>query len=163
MPNEINKAGLARGDLFFGWARNFTNTSYLDFVDFTGVFGYSWPTNKEKNSIFNLNHNLGRPTSFIISARAAIGLWDWLTIGMAVGAELYKSYYEDIPMKTDEKQSGLIKLAKGMAKIEKKHLTNINFFLKADNFYKKFSLIFAYQHTKQNRTWLEPRNTDVFN
>src|SRR3990167_1879677 len=81
---------------------------------------------------------------------------------MAVGAELYKSYYEDIPMKTDEKQSGLIKLAKGIAKIDKKHLTNINFFLKADNFYKKFSLIFAYQHTKQNRTWLEPRNTDVF-
>jgi hypothetical protein len=160
MPTTVNKKGLSRVDIFGGWTKSFTNTESLDFVDFTSTIGLSFPVGTDKSSVFNLHRNLGRSMSAIVSAKAAIGVWDWLTIGVFIGTELYKSYNRVVPMKTDSEQCGLIKLAKGVAKVDKKPMINFGFFAKAEHFHKRFSIIFAYQCTLQKKTYLNP--IDIF-
>ena len=162
MPNAISTKGLNQLDTYFGWTRSFTQTEHVDFVDFTGIVGIRLPIGTEAKTAFNLNHNFGRSKSVIISGRIAVGLWNWLTVGFVLGAQVYKKRCANIPMKTDTTQCGLIKLASGAAIIDKKPLINWGIFLKAEHFYKRFSLLFAYQYTKQKETFLEPKDTTVF-
>lgn len=163
MPRSVSKKGLTKADLFGGWARSFTNTDYLDFVDFTAVIGLSFPTGSYGDSAFNLYYNLGKSMSSIISVRAAIGVWNWLTAGISIGTEIYSKYNRLIPMKTDSEQCGLIKLARGMAKIDKKPMVNFGFFIKAEQFYRSLSIIFAFQSTHQKKTYLYPEDIFTFN
>lgn len=163
MPTETSSKGLSRIDVLGGWTRSFTNTEYLDFVDFTATIGASFSTIKNNSAVFNLHQKFEPPNSAIISARTAIGVWNWITAGIVIGTEIYPKYNKEIPMKTDADQSGIVNLATGMAKIDKKPAIRFGFFVKAEQFYKSFSIIFGYQYTNQKRTNVYPNDIFTFN
>jgi hypothetical protein len=65
-------------------------------------------------------------------------------------------------MKTDEKQSGFITLAKGPASIEQGTIWETSIYTKADHFAKGWSLLFGYTYTKKDRDCITPNNLITF-
>ena len=84
----MDETGIGDLSLLLGWARNYENTETLDFVDFTLRFGVLVPTGRKANinSPFSLpfgyNGHVGIPITFDV----ALGSYDWLTIGLHLGA-----------------------------------------------------------------------------
>ncbi len=65
-------------------------------------------------------------------------------------------------MKTAQHQSGLIKLAKGEAKVDKGSIWTAGVFLKADHIVRGFSFLFGYTFVNKNKDQLCPCKTDKF-
>lgn len=163
--DRVDKHGL--GDISFqiGWALNYQETDVLDFVDFTIKTGVLFSTSKKLDyrNIYDIvplgyNGHSGIP----FSLDAAIGTYDWLTIGGRLGALFFFDDCQDLRMKTDINQSGIIKLAKGRAKVHKGTIWEAGAFLKADHFFRGLSCLFGYSFVAEQDSEICPQDCDTF-
>lgn len=160
----MNETGIGDICLYGGWTRNYQETTTLDYIDLTIKAGVLIPSGKtrDEDKLFSLplgyNGHLGVP----ISADLSFGMYEWLTLGGHVDAIFFMSKNRDIRMKTALRQSGLIKLAKGEAKVGKGTVWTGGTYLKADHFIANFSLTFAYSFASSNADTLSPCNTVIF-
>ncbi|MDP3888978.1 MAG: hypothetical protein Q8Q25_00340 [bacterium] len=159
-----NETGLGDLSLLFGWTTNFEETEEIDFFDATIRAGVLIPTGKKRNEdkIFSLPHGYNGHFGIPISAEFAFGAYEWLTIGGHIETVLFFDAIRDIRMKTAPNQSGLIKLAKGCAKIQRGTQWMGGMFIKADHFVKGLSLLAAYSFAHKNRDEIEPKNAPFF-
>ncbi len=148
---EIKQTGIGDASFLAGWTHSYQNTEILDFVDTTVRVGILLPTGKKRDpdSIFDIplgyNGHFGVPIAFDF----ALGALDWTTFGFHLGALLFADATRTVRVKTDLSQTGLIKLAKAKAKIEKGLIWDISAYFKADHFAKGLSLLFGYTFARK--------------
>ena len=154
------------GDLswLIGWGANYQDMRVLDYVDLDFKLGMVFPTGKKQNvdSAFDIpsgyNGHLGFGGSFDI----ALGVYNWLTFGGYGGAILFVDQTKEIRIKTDIRQNGLIKLAKGCATVEKGTIWYAGAFGKLDHVAAGFSLLGGYTFCAQQKDTVAPEKTCVF-
>ncbi len=154
----INETGVGDLTILAGWANNYQETEFLDFIDTTLKFGVLVPTGKTRNEnqIFSIplgyNGHVGVP----FSGDVAIGLYDWLTIAGHLDGIFFASTNRNIRLKTAPSQNGIIKLAKGSADINKGALWSFGLSLKADHLYRGFSALMGYSFAAQRSDTVFP-------
>lgn len=150
------------GDLSIlgGWARNYENTTYLDYIDVDGKIGVLFPTGKKQNpfQVFDLptgyNGHWGVPLKF----NASIGLYEWITMGVHLGALFFVEKTQTVRIKTDNEQSGLFYIPELEAEFDQGSILDLSLYLKADHFYRGSSLTLGYSYNHKNRDCIEPKN-----
>ena len=136
----------------------------LDYVDLDFKLGMIFPTGKKQqvDSAFDIpsgyNGHLGVGASFDI----AVGVYNWLTFGGYGGAIVFADKTREIRMKTDIRQNGLIKLAKGCATVDKGTIWYAGAFSKLDHIAAGFSVLGGYTYCAQHKDMLYPENTHFF-
>ena len=174
LPSILQKYGISIaptrttgvGDISFlgGWTNNYEDTKEIDFFDTTFRVGILFPTGKKRDedlafSIANgYNGHFGVPASFA----AAVGWYDWLTLGTHFGGMAFVRKTRDLRMKTDCAQSGFIKLAKGKAVIDPGTIWEINAYAKADHMICGLSFLVAYSFANKNRDVINPCDLTIF-
>ncbi len=154
----FKKTGIGDLSLLLGWTYNYQDTEVLDFVDVTFRFGLLAPTGakKDEDKIFSLPLGYNGHVGIPLSGDFSVGLYEWLTIWAHIDAIFFADVTRNIRMKTGLYQSGLIKLAKGKAKIDRGSLWNAGIFIKADHIYRGLSFLFGYIFSKQNSIDISP-------
>lgn len=156
--SPIHEIGAGDLSLLVGWTNNYQETDLLDFVDITVKCGILAPTGKKKNqdAVFSIpigyNGHIGLPASI----DAAIGSYEWLTLGVHLGAIIFLDRCYTMRLKTDCGQSGFIKLAKGCANEQEGTIVECGAYLKADHFVRGLSINLGYAYTGQHDTTLKP-------
>lgn len=155
---SVRETGVGDLSILAGWTRSHQETTVLDFIDTTFKFGILAPTGKQRNEnqVFSIPLGYNGHFGFPLSADLALGLYEWLTFGFHIDAIFFLDKTKEIRLKTAPDQSGLIKLAKGTAKINRGTLWNAGLFAKADHLCHGFSFIFGYSFAKQNRDHVAP-------
>ena len=97
-----------------------------------------------------------------MSADLAFGAFDWLTLGTHFDALVFADQTRDIRLKTGKAQSGIIKLAKGCASIERGSQWEVGSYIKFDHFVRGFSLLVGYSFVSKNRDEVTPKDTEKF-
>lgn len=154
------------GDLSWqiGWGCNYQDMRVLDYVDVDFKLGMLFPTGKKQNinQAFDIasgyNGHLGFGGSFDI----AVGVYNWLTFGGYSGAIAFTDQTREVRMKTDIRQNGFIKLARGCATVDKGTIWYAGAFGKLDHIAAGFSLLAGYTFSAQQRDRLNPENTNLF-
>lgn len=156
----------ALGDISasFGWGFNYQDTRVLDYVDMSLMVGMLFPSGRKKNidCAFDMPSGYNGHLGFGTSAELSIGVYNWLTFGGYAGAIalLDKTYM--VRLKTDMRQNGLIKLAKGCANVERGVIYDAGAYGKLDHFAGGFSLLFGYSYSAQNKDQVHPVNGCMF-
>ncbi len=154
------------GDIsaYLGWSYSYEQTELLDYVDAEFKLGVFIPTGKQQNEgcVFSLplgyDGHLGIPIQF----NAAIGSFDWMTVGMHVGGIAFVDKVKSIRMKTDLAQSGFIKLAQACANVKKGNIWHAGGYFKADHFCRGFSFLVGYTFAQEQRDTILPCDTNLF-
>lgn len=134
-----------------GWTRNYQNTKILDFVDATvkiGVLINSAPA-KNEDLVFDIAPGYDKHFGFPISLGLSLGSFEWLTVGVHADVITFLRRNKDIRMKTDFAQNGILKLAKGLAKVSKGPIWDLGMYAKADHLASAFSLLIGYAFATQ--------------
>ena len=151
------------GDLGFmvGYASNYQETQYLDFIDNTFKLGLLIPTGKKKDphNILDIPHGYDGHVGFPFSWTSSIGLFDWLTFSLHVFILPFANRTKTVHVKTSLKQQGIIKLACTKANVSAGTLWEIGTYIKADHFVSELSLILAYTFDKKQSDKLRPIRT----
>lgn len=147
-----------------GWTANHESTEVLDFIDVTFRTGFLAPSGRERNlkNPFSIANGYDGHWGMPLILDTAVGLYEWLNLGIHIDALLFFDTTKTVPMKTALSQNGFIKLARGIAKVDRGTLWDIGAYLKADHFARGFSLLCGYSFAQQDRTKLMPCNTAVF-
>ena len=163
--DPYNKTNIGDISFLLGWTHSFQQTEVLDFVDSTFKMGVLIPSGEERceDNIFSLPFGYNGHVGFIVSADLAFGAFDWLTLGGHFDALALASKTKSIRLKTGGAQSGIIKLAKGDAKVEQGSLWEVGAYIKFDHFVRGLSLLFGYSFVNKNRNNVTPCNVDTFN
>lgn len=157
-------AGIGDFTFLVGWARNNQDTEYLDFIDVSAKIGVLFPTGKKANEdeVFSIplgyNGHFGVPLKFDLS----LGYWEWLTVGMHMGALFLIEKSNEIRMKSNLNQSDYFMLLKGKAEIDPGTIWEISTYAKADHIYQGWSFLLGYTYTQKDEDCLEPKDTDLF-
>lgn len=155
------------GDLSIlgGWTNNYEETEDLDYIDTTIRAGVLFPTGDKKNinKIFSLANGYNGHYAIPVSFDTAIGWYEWCTAGLHVGAMPFLKRTQELRLKTDYAQSGLIKLARGTAHVHPGTIWETNLYLKADHMLCGFSFLLGYSYATKNHDTITPLNTALFN
>lgn len=160
-----SRSGPGDFSLLVGWARNYEETEYIDYIDVDAKIGVLFPTAKRRNEneVFSLplgyNGHFGVPLKFDCS----FGYWEWLTVGLHIGALFLIEKNQVIRMQTSVEQNGFFDLLKGKAKVDPGTIWEFSPYLKADHFAKGLSLLFGYCYTQKDRDCINPFNPQLFN
>lgn len=154
----VRETGVGDLSILAGWTRNNQETCVLDFIDTTFQFGILAPTGKQRNEnqVFSIPLGYNGHVAFPFSIDFALGLYEWLTLGLHFDAMVFLSKTKEIRLKTAPDQSGLIKLAKGRAKIDRGTLWTAGLYAKADHVCRGFSWIVGYSFAKQDKDTITP-------
>lgn len=159
------ESGIGDFSLLAGWARNYEETCYLDYVDVDAKIGVLFPTAKRRNEdeVFSLplgyNGHYGVPLKFACS----LGYWEWFTAGLHIGALFLIEKNKTIRMRTDAQQNGFFNLALGKAKVDPGTIWEISSYIKADHFAKGLSLLVGYCYTQKDHDCINPVDRNQFN
>lgn len=154
--DSIHETGVGDLSILGGWTRSNQETTVLDFIDTTFRFGILAPTGKQRNEnqVFSIPLGYNGHWGFPVAVDLGLGLYEWLTIAGHIDAIVFLSKTHCMRMKTAPDQSGLIKLAKGEATIERGVLWNAGLFAKADHICRGISFLVGYSFAKQNKDTL---------
>ncbi len=173
-PSILNKYNLSAaptkqtgvGDLsvLIGWTNNFEDTQEIDYCDTTFRVGALFPTGaiKNQNEVFSIANGYNGHFAIPLSFDIAIGWYDWFTLGADIGAMVFFNKKHTLRMKTDCLQSGLIKLAQGVARVEPGAIWEFNAYLLADHVVCGFSLLLGYSFANKNCDTIRPENLAIF-
>ena len=152
--------GLGAVSAELGWTLNYQETELLDFVDATFKAGVLLRTGTDKNedSVFDISTGYDKHFGFPLSFDMSFGLYDWFTSGIHAGVIGFLDRNKEIRMKTDINQSGMIKLAKGNARVSLGPIWDIGLYSKADHMADLISIIVGYTFAQQQNTTLCPQN-----
>ncbi len=162
--SQVESSGPGDIGVYFGWTRNYQETKYLDFVDFTIKAGILAPSAKVRNEdlLFDIPLGNNGHIGFPVYGAVSIGLYEWITTGFYLeGIFFHDHNLRYRRMKTAEKQSGMIKLYKGCAKEHKGTLWDFTLFAKADHMPGPLSFLLGYSYTHKRRDYLTPQDTNV--
>ena len=155
------------GDISFlvGWTYNYQDTVELDFVDTSIAVGIIAPSGarKNENCVFSLPLGYNGHVGIPIECAAALGAYEWFTVGTNFGAIGFLEKSKELRMKTNINQSGMIKLAQGCACVRPGILWHISLYAKADHIIRGLSFLLGYNFSKKNDDSVNPANTAVFN
>jgi len=163
--SSFKKTSAGDISLLVGWTRNYEDTERLDFVDWTIKTGVLFPSGKKRNpnKVFSIptgyDGHWGIPISFDLS----IGLYEWITLGTHLHIIPLLKRIGTVRMKTAPEQSGMIKLAKGTAKIKSGLVTQVGLFAQADHIISGLSLTTGYSYAYQGNKKICPCETEKFN
>ena len=158
-------AGCGDLSILAGWAGNYVDTYYLDFIDVSAKVGGLFPTGRTQNihNPFELplgyNGHYGVPLKFDVS----IGLYEWITTGLHIGALFLFENKQTIRMKTSTTQNGFITLTTGDATIDPGTLWDFEVYFTADHFFKGLSLSLGYSFNQKDSDFITPHNQITFN
>lgn len=160
----VTKRGLSDTTLFLGWTKNYEDTCYLDFIDFTFKAGILFPSGKKKNESFLFDIPLGYNGHWGIAwwTDVSIGAYEWLTVGLHTDGVAFISKHNLIAMRTSESSTGLIRLKKGCAKIDSGPVWRIGLWTKADHICWGLSFLMAFAYEQKNKTFVIPEQKDFF-
>lgn len=153
-------------ELSLGWAQtNLKNNKFLDFWDTAIKAGIMFPAAPSygPQCPFMVNPGYNKTWAFPFSFDIAFGLFEWVTLGGHFEGLLFTNKYQMVGMKTDPNQNGIIKLAQGVASVEKGNIWNIGAFAKSDHMPWGLSVILAYQYSQEQATHIAPYNLTTFN
>ena len=163
--NNVSEWGIGDLSILVGWARNYQETCYIDYIDVDAKVGILFPTAK-KASLDNpfslpLGYNgfYGLPFKFDCS----IGYWEWLTAGFHIGALFLFDREKLLALKTAPDQNGFIFLAQGEAHVDPGTYWELSTYIKADHILKGLSLLVGYCYTQKDADCVRPYNSAVFN
>jgi len=161
----ISATNLGDVSIDIGWTHSFQRTEVIDFVDTTFKFGILIPSGQQKceDQLFSFPSGYNGHTGFEMSADLAFGAFDWLTLGSHFDALVFTNKTRDIRLKTGKAQSGIIKLAKGCAKIERGSQWMTGAYIKFDHFVRGLSLLLGYSFVNKGRDSVCPLDTEKFN
>lgn len=138
---------IACGDCLglIGHTSCFFNDPYSDFIDMSFQGGILIPTSPTRNlhNVLSLPIGFDGHWAFILVYDSAIGLYDWLTIGL----------HADLFIFTPHKKSNLITYSK-------RPQCSLSLFLKADHVSRGFSFAGSYSFTYQGATHSQVANND---
>jgi hypothetical protein len=159
--------GMHQGDttILIGWTHNYEETKKLDFVDCTFKAGVLFPTGKAKNenNIFSLSYGYNKHWAFPLSAQAAIGLFEWLSMGAYLETLFFMPKAGNYRMKTACEQQGLITLACGPATYHYGTQILVGGYVKADHIIKGLSLLTGYSFAHKMDDTITPKDWADFN
>jgi hypothetical protein len=163
--NPTHTTGIGDLSILGGWTNNYEDTQEIDYFDTTFRAGILFPTGKKKNENDAFSIALGYDGHFAvpISFDAAVGWYDWFTLGAHFGAMPFTTKKQNLRMKTDCEQSGLITLAQGMARVDPGTIWEANVYAKADHVICGLSLLLGYSFVNKNNDTISPLNTILFN
>ena len=164
-PQACQPFKLGDIELSLGWAQtNLEKNNFLDFWDTAIKAGIFFPTapNYGPQCPFLVNPGYNKNVCFPFSFDLALGFFEWITLGAHFEGILFTDKYQMVGMKTDLSQRGQIKLAQGLANVEKGNIWNIGAFAKSDHMPWGFSVVLAYQYSCEQRTIVIPQNTLIF-
>lgn len=155
--NNVTETGVGDLTTFLGYTYNYQNSTALDFIDFTIRFGALFPTGKKRNEneIFSLPLGYNGHYAFDFPADIAIGVLDWLTLGLHGEGLIFVHKEKTIRIKTAPHQSGIIKLAQAKVKVQQGPLWVIAPFIKADHVVRGLSVLLGYSFVKKNSEILQ--------
>ncbi len=163
--SDYSKSGVGDIVLNLGWTMNKEDIAdSVDFLDVTVKVGVNIPSGFKQNvdQAFSIaagyNKHVGVPVLF----DAAIGFFEWFTLGAHVQGTFFANKTQLTRMKTSLAQNGWIKLGVGEAKQDMGNLFEAGALVKADHFWKGLSLAFGYLYARQGKTTLTPENTNLF-
>ena len=151
--------GLGDVGLFFGWSYSKDIRDFFDFVDATIKLGYVIPVEEKSDpeKAFSICSGTDGHHGLYASLDAAFGTDEWFTIGVHTGALLLLEKTKEIRIKTNQNQSGFIKLPKVKTKIQPGIIWELGTFFKADHIVPNLSLITGYSLTKKDSDLLIPQ------
>ncbi len=160
----FDKTGPGDLTILLGWTINYEETEILDYIDATIRAGFLLPTGttRDEDKIFSIPHGYNGHYGLPFSGELAFGCYEWLTFGLHIETLFFIDKTRNIRMKTAESQSGLIKLAKGCAQINRGTQWMAGTFLKADHVVRGLSLLVAYSFANKNSDEIEPENPFLF-
>jgi hypothetical protein len=162
---NVKKSGIGDASLQIGWTLNYQETTVIDFLDLTIKSGYLFASSAKQNPniIFDIPLGYNGHAAVPLSFDAALGTYDWLTIGGHIGALFFFNGTQDFRVKTNQYQSGFIKLAQdNCVKNEKGNIWEIGAYLKADHVVRGFSLLFGYGYVTEQKDNLCTQNGPIF-
>jgi len=158
-PGDYSHSGV--GDIVIngGWTMNKEDVcDSIDFLDVTLKVGVNVPSGFKQNTDYvasiaaGYNKHVGIPVSF----NAALGFFEWVTLGAHVGGTFFVNKTQTLRMQTSTAQNGWIKLGLGEAKSDMGNIFEAGAYIKADHVMKGFSLGFGYLFGRQSKTTLTP-------
>ena len=161
----INQNGIGDFTVLGGWARNYQDTEYLDFIDVDARIGMLFPTGKRVNmdDVFDLptgyNGFFGVPLKF----NAAVGYWEWLTVGFHLGALFFLERTKEPRLKTVVDQAPYFLLFEDEVEVDRGTIWEVSSYAQVDRIYKGFSLLFGYCFTQKDDDCLQPEDKTMFN
>jgi len=161
---SCKQTGIGDMSLLLGWTRNYEETEYLDFIDWTLKTGVLFPTG-EKRSIqnaFSLPNGYDGHWGIPLCGDVSIGLFEWITLGLHLQLLPLVKKTGMVRMKTACEQSGMIKLAKGYAQIKPSMVTHVGCFAQADHIIRGLSLTIGYSYAHQGSTKICPCDDQAF-
>jgi hypothetical protein len=142
------------GDLTvaLGWTRNYQNTTYVDFVDWTLKVGALFPTGLTTRSsvAFDLPTGYNGHYGISLDADGSVGLWEWLTLGINTGALWLNPQEKSLRVRTDPTQQGFIKLACTQATVQPGTYWHAGCYVKGDHFNEVFSCALGYSYNQKS-------------
>lgn len=165
LHHNVSKTGFGDLSLLLGWTWNYQDTCTFDYLDLSAKIGLLISTSNQhkKDTLFSLSTGYDGYSGVPVKFAGSCGIFDWLTIGCNVGALFFFDRTIDLRMKTDERQNGFIKLARGIANVERGAIWDLATYIKADHVLKGFSFLFGYTYTKKDSDTICPHNLELFN
>jgi len=150
----FNESGLGDITLLGGWALNYEGRRSIDYIDFCLRGGILLPSSHKQNlrNAFSIPLGYNGHVGFPVAMECSLGAFDWLTIGGHAEALAFIPKKYDIRYQTDCRQSGMIKLTKARAHVNRGAIWELGGFIKADHVAKGVSLLVGYTHQEQQRT-----------
>lgn len=163
--HDSKEFGIGDTSLLLGFTKNYEETTYLDYIDFTCKVGLLLPTGKKRNidNPFSIPIGYNGHLGFINYYCASVGLYEWLTFGAYANYILFADKTSQVRIKTAADQSGFIKLVKTHAKVDQGTIWSLGTYLKLDHMLRGLSVIAAYRFDQQNRSKLKFGESSIFN
>lgn len=161
---STKETGVGDVSVYMGWTRNFYETETVDFIDTTLKFGVITPTGKARNenNPFSLPLGYNKHLGFSCTGDGSLGIYEWLTFGIHGGIIAFLKRCQQLRMKTDFCQSGMIKLAQGSAKTYLGPIWDIGAFIKADHLGQGLSILLAYAYVNKRNDTVCPSDKTIF-
>ncbi|MDR3647438.1 MAG: hypothetical protein P4L22_07885 [Candidatus Babeliales bacterium] len=163
--NRSSVAGIGDTSLLIGFTKNYEDTEYIDFIDFTIKAGLVLPTGKTQNlsNPFALPLGYNGHLGFNGYLNISVGLYEWLTLDIFSSFIAFAKKTKEMRIKTAYEQNGFIKLAKQRANVHKGTIFSIGSYIKFDHMLNGFSVLLAYRFDKEFKTKLRLNNCSNFN
>jgi len=160
----FHHTGIGDLSVLAGWTNNYEDTLEIDFFDTTLRAGVLFPTGNKINQhiAFDIASGYNGCFGFPITFDAAVGWYEWFTLGLHLGGMPFLGRRADIRMFTDCLQSGMIKLAHGEAHIDPGAIWEANIYMEADHVVCGLSLLAGYNFANKNRDVIDPCDTILF-
>jgi len=158
IPTSINRSGMFSTAFYVGYDKTLSNFKHLDFLDILikgGVASPEWMQDNNNSIVefpFNNNLNFGYP---VIGA-IAVGVLDWLTIGLNATVEPFQPAMKQIKLNNTNSENNLLLPEESMAIINRGPLLSSSAYIEIDHIAAGVSITGGYTYTKNLAYNIQP-------